>query len=156
MNTKSFRTVSIIMIIFGAFGVLGGISMLSSTSWALVSAIISLVNSILLLAAGFIGTKAVNTGDDAKGSPVQKAQLCAHCDRRREHCGRPDWKRGDRHSRRQRQHDHGHDRYRRRRFPDSARIVLPRREKARGVSRFCHCRGKSCRTDIGKPPGIGL
>ena len=66
MNTKYFRTVSIIMIIFGVFGLAGGISMLSGTSWALALAIINLVNSLLLLAAGVIGTKAVKTGDDAK------------------------------------------------------------------------------------------
>lgn len=66
MNTKYFRTVSIIMIIFGVLGVFSGISMLSGASWALASAIISLVNSLLLLVAGVIGTKAVKTGDDAK------------------------------------------------------------------------------------------
>ena len=66
MNTKYFRTVSIIMIIIGILGVLGGISMLSGESWALASAIINLVNSLLLLVAGVIGTKAVKTGDDEK------------------------------------------------------------------------------------------
>lgn len=72
MNTKYFRTVSIIMIIFGILGVFSGISMLSATSWALASAIISLLNSILLLVAGVIGTKAVKTGDDEKAALCRK------------------------------------------------------------------------------------
>ena len=72
MNTKYFRTVSIIMIIFGIFGVASGVSMLSGASWTLASAIISLVNSILLLVAGVIGTKAVKTGDDEKVALCKK------------------------------------------------------------------------------------
>ena len=66
MNTKYFRTVSIILIVFGAMGVFSGISMLSGTSWTLAIAIVNLVNSILLFVAGFLGTKAVKTGDDEK------------------------------------------------------------------------------------------
>ena len=65
MNTKYFRTVSIIMIVFGIFGVISGISVLSGTTGVLASAIINLVNSLLLLVAGVMGTKAVKTGDDA-------------------------------------------------------------------------------------------
>ena len=72
MNTKNFKTVSILMIVFGILGALGGVSMLSGTSWALASAIISLVNSLLLLVAGVIGTQAVKTGDDAKAALCKK------------------------------------------------------------------------------------
>lgn len=65
MNTKAFKTVSILMIVFGILGVLSGISMLSGTSWTLVTAILNLVNSILLVTAGVIGTKTVKTGEDS-------------------------------------------------------------------------------------------
>ena len=66
MNTKYFRTVSIIMIVLGILGLFGGISMLSSTSWTLATAIVNIINNLLFLVAGVLGTKAVKTGDDAK------------------------------------------------------------------------------------------
>ena len=72
MNTKYFRTVSIIMIIFGIMGVASGLSMMSGTSWTLALAVINLINSILLLVAGIFGTKAVKTGDDAKVALCKK------------------------------------------------------------------------------------
>ena len=72
MNTKYFRTVSIIMLICGILGALSGFSMLSSASWALASGVISLVNSLLLIVAGVMGTKAVKTGDDAKVALCKK------------------------------------------------------------------------------------
>ena len=72
MNTKYFKTVSIIMIVFGIFGVISGISVLSGTTGVLASAIINLVNSLLLLVAGVMGTKAVKTGDDEKVALCRK------------------------------------------------------------------------------------
>lgn len=72
MNSKYFRTVSIIMIIFGVIGTASGIATLSSATVGVASVIISLITNILLIVAGVIGTKAVKTGDDEKTALCKK------------------------------------------------------------------------------------
>lgn len=70
MNSKAFRTVSILMVIFGVSNVLGGAAALANATLSTLGAILSLLSGVLSLYAGITGTKAVKTGDS------DKAALC--------------------------------------------------------------------------------
>lgn len=70
MNTKYFKTVSILMIIFGIIGVVTGVGTLSTDSTETLAVILGIVSSLGMIAAGFIGNKASKDGD------ADKAPLC--------------------------------------------------------------------------------
>ena len=70
MNSKAFRTVSILMVIFGALNAIGGAASLSNSSVSTLGAILSILSGALSLYSGITGTQAVKTGDG------DKAALC--------------------------------------------------------------------------------
>lgn len=70
MNTKSFKTVSLIMIIWGVFAFVGSFGAISGGTLDTVSTILLILNNILMIVAGFIATMAIKKGD------TDKAPLC--------------------------------------------------------------------------------
>ena len=72
MNSKAFRTVSILLVIFGVFNVIGGAASLANESLSTLSVIISILFGGLSLYAGLTGAKAVKTGDSDKAALCMK------------------------------------------------------------------------------------
>lgn len=72
MNSKAFRTVSILLVIFGIFNVIGGAASLANANVSTLGAILSMLSGVLSLYAGITGAKAVKSGDSDKAALCKK------------------------------------------------------------------------------------